>query len=743
MASKPEVNPSVQPQNDPSQDGSQITLGSGDVQQLSQLIEQLAAEAVAVDAEDLTTLASMHSQLLSLQQHAEQLPGQGDAKKIGPIAAETSHLVEQLILRQADDAAACLQHIGQEITQLQQVINSTHGGATATGATDVPSSPAAVQEQQTPPPPAQDKPHALDKAAQPSAEAIPSETVISGDDAPLVAEFVSEATGHIETAEAELLKLEEQPEDPEALNAVFRSFHTIKGVAGFLNLRQIGALAHVAENLLDLARRGELKLCGNAVDLVLEAIDQMKLLIADLDAALRQGRAMATQPDLPSLLERLRACAAGSTVPESKKETTKPVSPKATPDQTKDPKNGAHPNAVGGGVTETTVKVATDRLDNLINMVGELVIAESMVRQDVVSLRSDDQRVARNVSHLNKITRSLQELSMSMRMVPIQGVFQKMARLARDLGRKSMKQVEFSTEGGETELDRNVVEAISDPLVHMVRNSVDHGIESPEDRQKAGKTPAGHVRLRAFHQAGNIVIQISDDGRGLNKQKILKKAIECGIVQPEQSLGEQEIFQLIFHAGLSTADKITDISGRGVGMDVVRKNIEALRGRIEIASTEGQGTTFTIRLPLTLAVIDGLVIKVGQNRYILPMTGIEKSLRPTPEQISTVQGRGEVCHVRGSLLPLFRLHRLFNVKPLTEDPTQALVVIIQDNHRRCCVLVDELLGQQQVVIKALGELVGKVSGVCGGAILGDGNVSMILDIPGLIDLALANGATAA
>jgi two-component system chemotaxis sensor kinase CheA len=310
-----------------------------------------------------------------------------------------------------------------------------------------------------------------------------------------------------------------------------------------------------------------------------------------------------------------------------------------------------------------------------------------------------------------------------------------MNRLVRDLARKAGKEIELVLVGAETELDRNVVEAVSDPLVHMVRNAADHGIETPEERIKAGKPRAGKLELKAFHQAGNIVIEIHDDGKGLNKAKILKKAREAGIVTDGQELSDAEIFRLIFHAGLSTAEKITDVSGRGVGMDVVRKNVESLRGRIEISSTKGRGSTFTIRLPLTLAVIDGMVVKVGLEKFILPITNIEQSLQPRPDQLSTVHSRGEVCLIREQLLPMIRLHRLFGIKSHVEDPTKALVVIVQDNERRCCLLVDELLGQQQIVIKSLGKLLGQVPGISGGAIMGDGNVSLILDVPGLLDLA--------
>ncbi len=366
-------------------------------------------------------------------------------------------------------------------------------------------------------------------------------------------------------------------------------------------------------------------------------------------------------------------------------------------------------------------------------MVGELVIAQVMVVQDAKPLLVGKHRLARNLSHLGKITREMQELSMSMRMVPIHGVFQKMSRLVRDLAKKTGKEIELSLVGGETELDRNLIEAITDPLVHMVRNAADHGIEMPDQRQQVGKHRAGRLELKACHHGGNIVIEITDDGRG-----IAARAIQLGLIASAEGMSDEQLFALVLEPGFSTAEQVTDVSGRGVGMDVVKRNVEALRGRIDITSVEGRGATFAIRLPLTLAVIDGLVIKVGAARFILPILSVEQSLRPKAEQLSSIQGRGEMCMVRETLLPLYRLHRLLNVTPTTQDATQALVVIVQDDSRRGGLLVDELLGQQQVVIKSLGEGVGKVRGVSGGAILGDGNVSLILDVPGLIDVAAGN-----
>ncbi|MGC3957491.1 MAG: chemotaxis protein CheA [Verrucomicrobiota bacterium] len=473
----------------------------------------------------------------------------------------------------------------------------------------------------------------------------------------------------------------------------------------------------------------------------------MKQLVAELSKAVDQGMGLAAQAGLDALLKRLHDCAAGNAsqaqpaaAPSNAESPATPAV--ATPSPSKshaapaaNQPGSATDSSRAASSAEATVKVSTDRLDSLINMVGELVIAQAMVKQDSASLAAGNHRLARNMAQLGKITRELQELSMSMRMVPIHGVFQKMTRLVRDLNRKFCKEVDLVTSGDETELDRNVVEAISDPLVHMVRNAIDHGIETPEQRVAAGKPRKGKLMLRACHRAGNVVIEIADDGKGLPKDKILKKAREAGIVGENEELTESEIFKLIFHAGLSTAEKVTDVSGRGVGMDVVRKNIEALRGRIDIASIPGQGTTFTIRLPLTLAVIDGLIVNVGDHRYIVPLTSVDQSVQPKPEQISTVQQRGEMVMIRGRLLPLVRLYKLFGCKPRNEDPTKALVVIVQDNDRQCCLMVDDLVGQQQVVIKSLGESLGAVRGVSGGAILGDGNVSLILDVPGVIDLA--------
>ncbi|MCH7791656.1 MAG: chemotaxis protein CheA, partial [Planctomycetes bacterium] len=299
----------------------------------------------------------------------------------------------------------------------------------------------------------------------------------------------------------------------------------------------------------------------------------------------------------------------------------------------------------------------------------------------------------------------------------------------------SGKKITLRVEGEDTELDRNVVDQIGDPLVHMIRNSCDHGLEPPEERLAAGKPETGVLTLRAYHQGGSIVIEIEDDGRGLPRDKILKKAIERGIYTPDRELDkipDSEVYNLVFLPGFSTAEKVTDISGRGVGMDVVRRNIQALRGKTEIRSAPGKGSTFAMRLPLTMAIIDGMIVRLGSQRYVIPTLSIEQSFQPTRDQISSVIGQGEVVSVRGSLLPIYRLSQIVNLDEGIDDPCESLLIVLESNDLRCCLLVDEIIGQQQVVIKSLGEGVKSIRGVSGGAILGDGRVALILDVGGLI-----------
>jgi len=706
---------------------------------LTQLVDQAACCINLLNPTDLSDAKQLEKVLGQIGEVVGELvPGSGELRtQLEGTASDAAGMLHKIIAQEVDDTAASLEAVSTAICSLQGLIRKL----------DDPDADAGTDAADTTEPEKADSPAATsDPAAAEESVPVAEEVTISEDDAPLVLDFIAEANEHIETAESALLELENHSDD-ELINKIFRGFHTIKGMAGFLNLTDIGSLAHSAENLLDLARKGKLVLTGGNSDVVFESIDMLKKMLTALSQAVESGQPIVNQTQLPALLEKLTAAAEGRTPPAPL--NAPPVdldTPQAQEDDKKldglledkpDAKKAKSTSGALAHASEEKIKVSTTRLDNLINMTGELVIAQLMVGEEITTTGSFDHEMVRKVAHQGKIVRELQELSMSMRMVPVQGVFKKMARLARDLSRKADKPVDFVTIGEETELDRTVVDKIADPLIHMVRNSVDHGIEAGEDRVKAGKSATGRVELRAFHQAGSIVIEIEDDGKGLDKDRILKKAIDNGVVDPGQDLSDEEVFKLVFHPGLSTAEKVTSVSGRGVGMDVVKKNIESLRGKIDINSTRGKGTIFTIRLPLTLAIIDGQVVCIGEHRYIIPINSIVRSLRPTPQQLSSVQGRGEMVLERGELMPLVRLYKLFGVVAATEDPTESLVVVVEEDGRRCCLLVDDLLAQQQVVIKNLGEALGVLRGVSGGAIMGDGKVSLILDIPGLIKLAQA------
>jgi two-component system chemotaxis sensor kinase CheA len=453
---------------------------------------------------------------------------------------------------------------------------------------------------------------------------------------------------------------------------------------------------------------------------VLESADYLKQAIESVESELT-GNTSKSVPDNRNLIRRIQSASRGTPAPPAA-----PAVENAEPDQKpqKEQRSASRVNKAA----DFSVRVETQKLDSLMDMVGEMVIAQSLVRHNPSLADIQNPRLTADLSQLARITAEVQRTTMSMRMIPIGQLFQRTARMVRDLARKTGKKVELETSGEETDVDKNIAEELSDPLLHMVRNSLDHGIELPADREAAGKNPTARIRLAAYHQAGQIVVEISDDGRGLNKTKILEKAQQRGLVHEGTALADHEIYQLIFEPGFSTADKITDISGRGVGMDVVRKNVQKLRGRIDIQSTPGLGAKFSITLPLTLAIIDGLVVAVGDHRYILPIFEVREIIRPVPAAISTVQGRGEMALVRDRLLPVVRLYQRFSVQPRSEAICDGLLVVIESEGKRFCLLVDGLLGKQEVVIKSLGETLKNVKGVAGCAILGDGRVGLILDV---------------
>jgi len=389
------------------------------------------------------------------------------------------------------------------------------------------------------------------------------------------------------------------------------------------------------------------------------------------------------------------------------------------------------------GKESSSIRVNISKVDELINMVGELVITQSMLSQfgeDEKFNESHIERLKDGLAQLESHTRELQESVMRIRMMPISFAFQRFPRLVHDLSAQFGKKIELVMTGESTELDKTVLEKIGDPLVHLVRNSLDHGIEAPDVRVDAGKSETGVIELRAYHQGGNIVIEIKDDGAGLNKEKILDKARQNGVISQDDRLSDEQIYDLIFRPGFSTADVVSDVSGRGVGMDVVRRNIRELGGTVEVDSKPGEGSVFTIRLPLTLAILDGQLVGIGEETYILPVISIIESLQVKTENINAVAGNAEVYRLRDEYIPIVRLYHIFGIEPASKELDEGLLVVVEAEGKKIAIFVDDLLGQQQVVIKSLETNFKKVQGLSGATILGDGTVALIIDIAGLIEL---------
>ncbi|NUQ01428.1 MAG: chemotaxis protein CheA, partial [Armatimonadetes bacterium] len=659
----------------------------GSMAEIARVVDQAAADLVLVSGTDLQALAALHTSF-------ETIAALGDELAMGQLATlarEATGLLEQIILDEVKDVGPALQAISRMVEAIQA------------GLTQPALAPAADPALAAAPA----EPVMTTAPAELSVESdapLPPAQVLSADPH-LVAEFVIEANEHLETADLELLRLETEPTMKEAIDAVFRAFHTVKGVAGFLELHQIGQVAHDAESLLDRARKGEVILEGQLIDISFEAVDTLRRLVGQVEQALGSGEPLQPYGAVPGLLRRLRtvvASAPGKMLGETllqaglveqaqieaalqaQRAQKVPVrlGEQLVRDQAVDASTVAlalRSQRLGAPpVMKATeaVRVDADRLDRILDAIGEMVIAQSMVTGSVELQTLASAELQARLNSLDKITRELQQLGTALRMVPVRAAFQKMARLCRDVAKRAGKSVEFVTQGDDTELDKNVVDQIGDPLVHLIRNAIDHGIEgSVEERRRAGKPETGRVELRAFHRGGSIYIELEDDGRGLDRDAIVAKAVSRGLLKPGETPPDREIYNLIFSPGFSTAAAVTDVSGRGVGMDVVYRNIEAMRGQIEVRTERGRGTTFSLRLPLTLAIIDGMAVRVGEERYIIPTLSMVTTVRPTPAMLSRVIGQGETLQVQGRLVPLFRLADLFGIAGAEPDATQALAVV--------------------------------------------------------------------
>ena len=549
-------------------------------------------------------------------------------------------------------------------------------------------------------------------------------------DAELVEEFISDAREQLLAIEQNTLLLEKDAADPEVLHMLFRAFHTFKGNAGFIDLPAISQFAHALESLLDGAREGRLQIDSVIIDIILKSRDTLQQFVDEIEAQItgRKPRAVVVIPTaslkaaVQFILNREESPAVVE-IPTPEPEEV--VADAATPAKSR----------YQNGTALSAVKVSTAKLDGLVDLAGELLIAQSLVVQNATSPEADRHLVARNLDQLSRISKELQRMAMSMRMVPIRATFRKMERLVRDVAAQQTKDVQLIVEGEDTEVDRTIAEKFADPLMHMIRNAVDHAIELPEKRIAEGKPPMGTIHLRAFHRGGSIIIEVEDDGMGLNRDRIMEKALKHGLVRPGAMPDERELLNLILQPGFSTAAVVTSISGRGVGMDVVQKNITQLRGKIDVKSVPGHGTTFTIRLPLTLAIIDGLIIGVGGQRYILPTSAVRESFHPKSCTITSLPGEAEVVQIRKELMPLLRLREQFQLKDEPLGVGKGIMIVIEADGKKRCLHADELIGKQELVIKNLGEVFKTDPMVSGGAILGDGCVGLILDAAALVHLA--------
>lgn len=709
---------------------------------LKKYLEQIATELVFAEAGKDEGLLPINSLLCQIE---ELLASASPPEPLARAATEARLCLDSIFEGSGTFSADDLKWLGQWVAWWQAALPACESGKD--------SGPFTFIWQNT-------RSEAVSQAApapqSPVDQGEPAVVLNLDQDGELLGEFINESQEHLQNIEQGVLVLEGNPTDADTLNAIFRAFHTLKGGSGFLNLTAMQTLAHELESLLDLIRQHKRSITPAIINLILEGGDVLKKFVTEI-AAQQAGRKKPSPITVPTLrlLAAVRAVLADGTEPGPSAlgtgQGTDLAGSPAMPAAKTVPANGggapttAVPGAaempepetaptVKASITATAVKVDTQKLDSLVDLVGEMVIAQSLVVQNRDLNACQSEQLARDLAQLGRITKDLQRTVMSLRMVPIRATFQKMNRLVRDISGKVGKQVRLVADGEDTEVDRTIVEEISDPLVHMIRNSVDHGIEKPDVRIQRGKPAQGTVWLNAFHQGGNIVIEIRDDGNGLDRERILAKAVEKGLARPDDQLSDAQIFSLIMAAGFSTAESVTNLSGRGVGMDVVKRNIEKLRGKIEIESTPGQGTRFLIYLPLTLAIIDALLVGVGGHCYILPTLLVRESFRPTEEMISTVYGQGEMVNVRGQLRPLLRLYSHLGIEPESTEPTQSIVVVVEAGSDARCVLVDKLLGKQEVVIKSLGETFRGNPCLAGAAILGDGRVGLILDPQALVHL---------
>ncbi len=550
--------------------------------------------------------------------------------------------------------------------------------------------------------------------------------------------FLDEASQGISDTEQCFLDLESKPDDAEVLNKIFRLAHNLKGSSKAVGFDQMGAFTHELESFILKIKNGEIPASRKVITTLLESTDFVKLMIDGLKANLD------AKFDTESLIQKIKDTAAQPTDETvSEAPTTEPVvevvaeasapvipipSPAAKP--VKPAAASAAPAASAASANkDESIRVSVSRVETLLNYIGEMVILQSVLKDQAVKTQSLE--IKKTLHQLQKITKEVQDVSMSLRMVPVKMTFQKMQRIVRDTALALDKDVNFIIEGEETEVDKTVLEKINDPLVHLIRNSVDHGIESKDRRKETKKAAQGQVRLSAFHRSGKLYIEVKDDGGGLDPQKLIKKAIEKKLISPDQKLTDEQAYQLIFAPGFSTKEVVTDVSGRGVGMDVVKTNIQELSGDVSIFSKLGEGTTFQIELPLTLAIIEGMTINYGEDRYVIPFNHVFETLRPSQKDVQYNISLGDTLMLRGESMPIFRLGDFFG-RPSQLKNESMIALVIRSLAKPFALLVDDVVGHTQVVVKQLGSELQDFKGVSGCTILGDGKPALIIEPADLI-----------
>jgi len=544
----------------------------------------------------------------------------------------------------------------------------------------------------------------------------------------IINDFLAEASESLEQLDQKFMDLEKQPNDPALLNDIFRSIHTIKGAAGFLGFQQMVDVTHCTEDVLNKLRKAEMFVTPGIMDAILQSVDLIKLLLNNIKE--KNGR----EEDLKPTVALLHDILEGRFKDEP---TAAPAVPKGA--EAEEEHKQARPDEAAAATKEQSIRVDLDRLDSVLNLAGELVLSRNRLMRlggklSDSSAESDlHSHVNEAIAQLDLVTTDLQLAVMKMRMQPIAKVFNKFPRMVRDLARQMEKEVELHISGEETELDKTVIEEIGDPLVHIVRNSIDHAVESPAEREAKGKPRCGRVELAAYQEGRNIVVSIMDDGKGMDPEALKRSAVEKGLIPAEEAerLTKSDALNIIFIPGFSTAKAVSNISVRGVGMDVVKTNVSRINGTITIDSEVGKGTRITFRLPLTLAIIQALTVEAGGEVYGIPLSNVIENIRVTANEIKSVEGR-EVINIRDRIYPVVRLGSLVSGSSAPSETEWKYIVIIGIGEKHFGILVDRLHGQEEIVMKSMGEYLKGTEGVAGACITGDGNVILILDMAGLL-----------